>query len=98
MVGLALIRVRQRRRRRKPFWPGLVVASGMLTGNLFTMFVLPTVCVWLARDCDGMSERSSLSSAQRSAYSSFAVVVVYFFALKSARHVALFIKHQNQST
>ncbi|EBJ0194128.1 hypothetical protein DNE99_01725 [Salmonella enterica] len=30
--------------------------------------------------------------------SSFAIVVVYFFALKSARHVALFIKHQNQST
>ncbi|EAA7242343.1 hypothetical protein BVD23_09830 [Salmonella enterica] len=24
--------------------------------------------------------------------------MVYFFALRSARHVALFIKHQNQST
>ncbi|EKS3672855.1 hypothetical protein QL374_002589 [Salmonella enterica] len=50
------------------FGLGLVIASGMLTGTLFTMFVLPTVYVWLARDCDGMSERSSLSSAQRSAY------------------------------
>lgn len=33
------------------FGLGLVIASGMLTGTLFTMFVLPTVYVWLARDC-----------------------------------------------
>ncbi len=83
------------------FGLGLVIASGMLTGTLFTMFVLPTVYVWLARDCAVATAcQSEVPFHQLNAVhtTSFAVVVVYFFVLRSARHVALFIKHQNQST
>ncbi|EOX8524977.1 MexW/MexI family multidrug efflux RND transporter permease subunit [Salmonella bongori] len=43
------------------FGLGVVIVSGMLIGTLFTLFVLPTVYVWLARDhCVATARQNAL--------------------------------------
>ncbi|EEB0425393.1 hypothetical protein DI424_00325 [Salmonella enterica subsp. enterica serovar Oakland] len=65
MFGLALIGFASGVDAASRFWPGRVVATGMLTGNLFTMFVLPTVCVWLARLRQHIRAKFSFISSTR---------------------------------
>ena len=45
---------------------GVVIVCGMLVGTLFTLFVLPTIYAWLARDhrVQGLRQRQ-LADAER---------------------------------